>query len=237
LAQAEFEVARAGRNIGLAQRRLTGELGRTRLRPISVKGDFEIKCSKREKPDFERLSESNPLLHELIAKREAVRFGLKSAKAAFFPEVSANASAGKTDSHWPPGRNEWSAGVSLSFPIFEGGSRIAEISGSEAAFNQALADEKSGRDGVILALEEGWKELQDALDEVKVRQKFLEAARERAKITQAQYSTGLTSFDNWTIIEDDLVRTKKSFLDVQANALVAEANWIQARGGMLDESR
>jgi len=66
-----------------------------------------------------------------------------------------------------------------------------------------------------------------------VQGKFFEAARERAKITQAQYSTGLISFDNWTIIEDDLVNAKKSFLDVQADALIAEANWIQAKGGTL----
>ncbi len=62
----------------------------------------------------------------------------------------------------------------------------------------------------------------------------MEAARERAKITQAQYSTGLVSFNNWTIIENDLVRAKKSFLDAQFNALIAEADWIQAKGGTLD---
>ena len=234
LAQAEFEVAQAKRNSSLARRRLTKELGRTQLKPVRVKGNFKIKYPNREKPDFERLSESNPFLQELIAKKEAARFGLKSAKADFFPEVYANASTGRTDSHWPPRKEEWSAGASLSFPIFEGGSRIAEVSKTKAALNQAQADERSGRDGVILTLEETWKELQDAIDEVEVQQKFLEAAQERAKITQAQYSTGLISFDNWTIIEDDLVKAKKSFLDTQANALVAEARWIQAKGGILD---
>ena len=235
LFQAEFEVARAGRNIDLAQMRLTVELGRTQLTPIIAKGDFEIKHSKREKPDLERLSETNPFLHELIAKKEAARLGLKSAKADFFPEIYANTSAGRTDSDWPPRRDEWSAGVSLSFPIFEGGSRIAEVSRNKAAFNQTLANERSGRDGVILTLEETWKELQDRIDEIEVRQKFLEAGMERAKIAQAKYSTGLISFDNWTIIEDDLVKAEKYFLDAQAAALIAEANWIQAKGEMLDD--
>jgi outer membrane protein TolC len=88
-----------------------------------------------------------------------------------------------------------------------------------------------------LTLERTWKELQDVIDKVEVQQKFLEAAEERARITQAQYSTGLISFDNWTIIEDDLVNAKKSFLDVQANASVTEATWIQAKGGTLDYER
>ena len=234
LAQAEFEVAQAKRNSSLARRRLTKELGRMKLAPIRAKGDFEVKYSDRGRLDFERLAESTPFLQELIAKKEAVRFGLKSAKANFFPEVYATTSAGLTDSRWPPHKDEWSVGVSMSLPIFEGGSRIAEVSKTKAALNQAQADERSGRDGVILTLEETWKELQDAIDEVEVQQKFLEAAQERAKITQAQYSTGLISFDNWTIIEDDLVKAKKSFLDTQANALVAEARWIQAKGGILD---
>ncbi len=234
LALAEFEFAQAKRNIDLAQRRLTKELGRAKLLPIRVKGDFEIKHSYQEKPDFERLSEGNPFLLELIAEKEAVRFDLKSAKADFFPKVYTNASVGRSASDWPPDNDVWSAGVSLSLPIFEGGSRIAEVSRTRAAFNQAQADERSGRDSIILTLEETWKELQDAVGKAEVQQKFLEATEERAKITQAQYSTGLISFDNWTIIEDDLVKTKKSFLDAQKDTLVAEANWIQAEGGILD---
>ena len=234
LAQAEFEVAQAKRNIDLAQRKLTKESGREKLVPIRVKGNFKISHDSREKPDIETLSESNPFLKELIAQKEAARFGVKSARADFFPEVYASASAGRSGSDWPPDEDEWSAGVSLSFPLFEGAKRIAEVSGSHAAFSQAQADERSGRDSIILTLEDTWTNSQNAVDNIKVQQKFLEAAGERAKIAHAQYSTGLISFDNWTIIEDDLVRAKKSFLDAQADSLIAEAGWIQAKGGTLD---
>ena len=234
LAQAEFEVAQANRNIDLAQTDLTKELGRTELTPIKVKGTFEIEYSSREKPDFEILAESNPLLGELIAQKEAARIGIGSARADFFPQVYASASAGRSASEWPPEEEEWSVGVSLSFPLFEGGSRIAEVSRARSKLTQAQADERSGQDSVILTLEETWTGFQDAIDKVEVKRKFLEASEERAKITQAQYSTGLISFDNWTIIEDDLVNVKKSFLDTQANALIAEANWTQAKGVTLD---
>ncbi len=234
LAQAGYEVAQGRRDIDLAQRRMTKELGYTKFTPIKVKGDFEVLYFGRERPEFERLADSNPFLLELIVKKEAARFDLKSAKADFFPQVYANASAGKTDAYWPPRNDVWSAGVSLSLPVFEGGSRIAQVSKARAALNQRQADERSGRDSVILTLEEAWKDLQDTIEKKEVQRKFLEAAEERAKITQAQYSTGLISFDNWTIIEDDLVSAKKSHLDAQADALVAEANWVQAKGGTLD---
>ena len=235
LSQAEFEVAQAKRNLILAQRQLSNELGQTELKPVIVKGDFNIKYPDREKPDFERLTESTSLLKELISQTESARLSVKLAKADFIPQISANASTGGSASDWPPDESQWSAGVSLSLPLFEGGSRIAAISKAKSVFEQAQTDQRSGRMDVILTLEETWIQLQNAIDKIKVEQKFLEAVEERAKISHAQYSTGLISFDNWTIIEDNLVRAKKSFLDVQTNALIAEANWIQTKGGTLDE--
>jgi len=234
LAQAELEVILAKRNIDLSQRRLTKELGRMKLTPIRVEGNFESQYFSRRKPDFEGVSESNPLLQELTAQKEAARLNLKSAKAVFFPQIYANVSIGRIASYWPPNQDEWSVGVSLSLPLFEGGRRVAEVSRTKAIFNQAQADERSGRDSIILTLENTWTNFQDAVDTVEVEKNLLNATQERAKITRALYSNGLVSFDNWTIIEDDLVRSKKSLLVAQANALIAEANWIQAKGGTLD---
>ncbi len=235
LAQAEFEVSQAKRNIKLAQRRLNKELGRPKFVPVRVKGVFGIIYSDRKKSDFEDLAERTPFLQDLIAQKEAARFGLKSAKADFFPQIYASTSYGKTASHWPPNQEAWSVGASISLPIFEGAKRWATVSKSRAKLNQTQADERSGRDGVIFTLEETWTELQDAIDKVQMKKKFLKAAEERAKIAQTQYSSGLITFNDWIIIEDNLVSTKKSFLDAQADALIAEANWIQAKGGTLDD--
>lgn len=66
-------------------------------------------------------------------------------------------------------------GISLSLPIFEGGSHIAQVSKARAALNQTQADERSDRDSVILTLEQAWTDLQDAIDEVSVEKKFLQA--------------------------------------------------------------
>jgi TolC family type I secretion outer membrane protein len=234
LAQAELEVTQARRNVALAQRQLIKELGREKFAPIKVAGAFEITEIDRRESDFGYLADNTPFLKELIAKKEAARFGLKSAKADFFPQVYLSGSLGKSASYWPPDGKQWSAGVSLSFPIFEGGSRIAKVSKAKAELNQAQADERSGRDSVLFILEKAWIEFQDAIDKISVQRKYLEATEQRAKIANAQYSTGLISFNDWVIIEDNLVAIKKSFLDFRANMLVAEANWIQAKGGILE---
>jgi outer membrane protein TolC len=233
LAEAQFEVAQAKRNLSVAQRELSKELGRKELRPIRAEGTFRVSELFEEKPDFESLADKTPLLKELIARKEAARLGLKSAKVDFFPEVYVSGSFGETASDWPPRDDEWSTGLTVSIPLFEGGARIARMFKAKSQLNQLQADERSGRDGVILTLEETWQALQDALDNVSVQGKFLEAARERARIASAQYSAGLVSFDDWIIIENNLVAAKKAYLNARASLLTAEAAWILAKGGTL----
>jgi outer membrane protein TolC len=96
-AQAQFEVEQAKRNLSLAQNKLLKTIGLQKLIPVKAEGYFIVIELAREKPDFEYLADSTPFLKELIAKKEAVRLGLKSAKAEFFPQVYANASIGKSD--------------------------------------------------------------------------------------------------------------------------------------------
>jgi len=234
LIQARYDVTQAKRDINLAQRKLTKELGRSETAPIIAKGSFEVAEKVREMPDFASIAESNPSLKQLIAQKNAAVFNLKSAKAEFMPEITANGSAGRSDTSWPPENDNWSIGAAISFPIFEGGKRIADINKAAAQLNKAKADEKSGLDGVIETLQDKWTSLQRALDNVDIQKQFLTANEERAKITEAQYSIGFVSFNDWIIIENNLVDAKNSYLNAQASALLAEADWIQAKGETLE---
>jgi outer membrane protein TolC len=234
LAQAQFEVSQAGRASEVAQRELMKEMGRQQFSLVRVTGGFAVSNAALEKPDFAVLADNNPYLGKLIAQKNAAAYNLKGAAGNFLPQLSGRVSTEKSSAHWPPEDEGWNAGLTLSFPIFEGGLKLAELAQAKALLNQAQANERSTKDGVILTLEQYWAGLQDAIETVEVQRKFLAAAEERARIAEAQYSLGLIQFDNWTIIEDDLVRTKKAFLNAQANALLAEANWILAKGETLE---
>jgi len=232
--QAEFEVAQAERNIALAQRRLSKELGRAEYTPIKIGEDFSLLRIEKEKPDLELLLDKNPSSRLLALQTEIARYGVKSSNSDFLPDVRARGSVGKSGSDWPPDEEGWSASVSLSLPIFEGARRIAAVSRAKSTFRKAIEDERSRRDDLLLNLRESWNDFQDAIERVKVREKFLDAAKARGEIARAQYSTGLISFDNWVIIEDSLVSARQNYLAAQADALIREANWIKAQGGTLD---
>jgi len=234
LAAAQYQISQAKRNVEVAQRSLIKEMGRTKFEPVEAKGDFIVKVEERQKPDFESIVNNNPSLQQIIAQKKSAAYSVKSAYANFSPTLTGQAGADNSGNRWEPKGNQWNLGLTLSMPIFEGGLRFAQVSQARALLNQLRENERSTKDGLVLTLEETWAGLQDALQNVEVQYKNLVATQERSKIAQAQYSIGIISFDNWTIIEDNLVSAKTAFLNAQSDMLLAEANWIQAKGETLE---
>ena len=235
LAQAEFEVSQAKRGLVLAQTTLASALGRNSHNPIRVRGAFKVTELLTKKPDLALLAKNNPLFQQLDSRSKAARFDLDAARNAFSPELYLGSSIGKgsVDS-LPLKAVDWSAGLTLSVPIYEGGSGRARVSRAMAVLSQQNAQEKSGYLQLFNYLEESWKSYQDARQMVVVKKKFLDAAMERSTIANAQYSNGLVTFNDWVIIENNLVSAKKEFLNAGADMLIAEAQWIQSKGGGFD---
>lgn len=234
-AQSSFEIEQAKRSLRVAQRRLLKELGRKNFEPIRVEEDFKFQITSEDASSIDTIPSMHPTFHRLETTIKAQEAEVASKYASFSPKISATADYGVLASRWPPNKEEWTAGVNLSLPIFEGGKRFAEISQAKAKLDKAEAEKEKGENEIILDIEETTAKWIDAANWVDVQRKFLEADTERAKIAQAQYSAGLISFEDWNIIEDNLVLAKKTFLDAKQNAAVAEANWLRAQGkGLAD---
>ncbi|MBF0532065.1 MAG: TolC family protein [Candidatus Omnitrophica bacterium] len=243
LASAEFEINQAKRDVVLAQRQLNKEMGWPEFAALSVSGDFSVKdtgINKNEQtaasapPDFAAIASRHPTVLQAAAQENAAAFSVASARGSFFPKLTGQAGADRAGHQWAPKDDSWDAGLTVSMPIFDGGQRTGQLAQAKAVLNKAAADSRSARDGIVVALVNNWNSLQDNLELVTVREKALTAAQERAKIAEAEYSAGFITYDNWSIIEDTLVGAKKTYLDAQANALLAEANWIQAKGETLE---
>jgi outer membrane protein TolC len=235
LAQAEFEVAQAKRGLVFAQTALASALGRDTHSALRVQGAFKAGDLSTEKPDLALLVKRNPQFQQLNARTKAARYDFDATKSTFSPQLYLTSSVGRSSpDRWPVDAVDWNAGLSLSIPIYEGGSGGARVARARAVVDQQSAQEKSGFLQLLDALELSWKSFQDARQAVVVRKKFLDAAVERATIASAQYSNGLISFNDWVVIEDKLVSTKKEYLNAGADMLIAEAQWIQSKGGGLD---
>lgn len=234
LSEAQYELNSAKRGLETARRVLNQALGRKEFLSLSVKGDLNAVKTEEIRPDFEKLTRQNPSVLKIIAQKNAAAFDVKSSRGEFWPSVSINGDIGKTGHQWPPSGHENSAGLSVTWPFFNGGANTAQLAKSQSVYRQLDEELLSSRNNVLVNLETAWNALSDAAEKVNVQKGFLAAVEEREKIAQAQYTIGLMTFDNWTIIEDDLVSTRKTFLEVRANAMLAEANWVNAKGETLE---
>ena len=233
-AEARLGTVQAQRALTVNRQRMLQAMGSSEYLVFRVEGDFSVATRLSDQPDFETIISAHPTLRQQIFQKRAAEFQVKSTKAEFWPQVTGRANAGRGDEEWPPAPDEWGAGINVSLPLFEGGSRHALLNEARALLKQVQANEQDVRDTLRADLEEAWATMQNAVDAVAVQQKMLAASEERSRIAESQYTSGFITYDNWAIIENNLVTAKRLFLDVKAVAMRAEAQWIKAKGETLE---
>ena len=237
LAQAEYELQPAERDISIARISLLKIMGMPQYTQIRVDAEFFGIEHDRVKPDIAGLVQTHPLLLRMKKQRESAEYAEKSKIASFLPVINAVGSADNTGSRYTSGKSRIlniSGGIEITMPLSTGGNNYYNLEKAKSQQRKLKADEVSARQQVILDLEQKWNEWQNSIDRVVVQRKFLQAAEERARIAEAEYSIGLLLFDNWIIIEDQLAQMKKSYLEARAGELTAEAQWLQAKGETLN---
>ncbi|MGH6953523.1 MAG: TolC family protein, partial [Alphaproteobacteria bacterium] len=154
------------------------------------------------------------------------------AASTFYPTLDAVGSVSRRDSSFPPNDDSWSAGLRLSFPIFTGGRDWFAVRGAEAEERRAKWNAAGVEEQAALDLERTFVAHEDSSEAVDVQKQFLEAATTRAEIARAQYTNGLLSFEDWDLIENDLIQTRTAVLSSERDAALAKARWDFARGAV-----
>ncbi len=233
-AQAKADVASAEREIDTARRTLSSLIGSDTSDAFTVTGVITLTEKYETNPPVENLAAKHPSVRRMSLQKEAARNDATASKLDFSPQLYGFANASKTGDSLPAKSTNWSVGLEVSAPLFEGGRTYYSMTKAQSAYRQAEADERSAQASALTAIEKSWNALKDSIENVAVQKEYLDAALERSKIGEAQYSIGLLSFDNWTILETNLVNAKKSYLNASAQALSSEAVWIQSIGGSLE---
>ena len=229
--QSVFEVDQAKRALSIAQRQLSQLLGRTKLDPVEVAGDFDIPDLPADLPDYGKLTLSTPAHLQSLAQLHLSESQYVSARGTFFPTLSANASLSREGDNFDRLYNSgWSAGLSLSFPLFTGGRDFFDLKSAEESKYGAEDSLKSTDLKTAASLESAYAAFQNAVKNTKVQESFLQAAQTREEIGKAEYLNGLLNFQNWDQLETNLTSQQKSELSSYLNAKTAEANWELTQG-------
>ncbi len=229
LDQAHYEFLQAQNNRQEAQTILSRILGIDELIEINANEKLILE-ELNSKPDFVFLVKQTPEYEQFKAQQEASTASLTLARSGFFPTLSLSASTGQIGDRWFPQTQQWTVGVGVSLPLFNGGKDYYAWQGAAQDWVETSAQKENGERALLTQLKQSYDGYWEATEKYKVDQRFREAALKRAEIGRSKYNNGLMNFENWDIIENDLIVREKSVLASEKDRIVAEASWQRSQG-------
>jgi outer membrane protein TolC len=229
LDQAYFSLDQAIRTRDLSGVQLGVYIGQNLAAPVLAEGELQTDVLPVT-PDFNKLALLTPSYFQHKAQVDAAAAGITIADSGWYPTITANASANRSDSQFPLKGEGWSAGFSVSYPLFQGGATYFNVKAADASLRQALDNLRSGTNDAALTLAQMFKGMVDAEDNVRIQKELLDATALRYKISQADYKNGLMSFQDFNTITESYVGQLQSLLSAQLSAVISEASWEEARG-------
>lgn len=182
-------------------------------------------------PDFASIVLSTPEYQQAIEQAKSLEQARRIAAASFYPSLDLTSSLSKRGSAFFPSDGEVKTlGISLSIPLFTGGKDIA---GYRAAVATAAAAQFT-RDNTLREIrrkiEVAWAAYLESVAKLRADESFRKAALVRSEVGRTKYNNGLLSFDDWDVIENDLINRQKTVLQTRRDRASAEGAWEQVQG-------
>jgi outer membrane protein TolC len=232
LNQAKYDDLQARNAEKVAQAQLARVLGEDEWTRVTVQGQVPIQpVNMNESPDFRSIALSTPDFEQAKAQEESAESAITIARSQFFPTVTVTGTAGKQGTtFFPDTTNRWTVSVNLSIPIFNGGKDYFSTKSAISSWVGSLKSRENGSRQVLAKLESAYASYTESVLKYQVDESFQKAANVRAEIARTKYNNGLLSFEDWDIIENDLISRQKVFLQSKRDRVTFEAAWEQAQG-------
>jgi len=229
LAQARYDNLQAQQALASAQAQLDRVLGRGETGGLEVRGDIPL-FEPGKAPDFRQLAREVPDYQQAAGQQKSAEAGVTLARSGLYPSLNLSGSVGRTGDNWNPDGTYRSVGLNLNVPLYSGGKDYYATKSAVSNLEAAASNTDSAEHQLVVRLKQTHAGYVESVEKLKVDQAFLDAAMTRADIARTKYNNGLMTFENWDIIENDLIQRQKSFLQSQRDRVVAEAAWEQAQG-------
>jgi outer membrane protein TolC len=236
--QARLSIVSAERDLRAAQRELGQRLGREDYENFAASGTFGAAAPPARPEDLRSLLALRPevLIAQASVRQAAV--SVSRAESSLWPSLTGDYSrtvAGRRE--FPSTNYGWSAGLTLSYPLF-GAGPTSTWYGTKAAKRALDASEsqlESARVSGLTDLESAWASYADAVDQVQVHESLLAADRQRNDEADIEYRSGLLIYANWEQIASLRISEESQRISALRNAMDAETSWNRALGRALGE--
>ena len=242
-ADAQYLVARintlqAMRSLRSATKQLDQYMGLDEFSNVIVTGTLVAQNPPNFPGRMTDFLESVPSVAVQEAAVATAKASLASAESTLYPNFSVSYSRTREGgSEFPSSEYLWSAGATLSYPIFGGGPASTffnVMSGKQTVANQESAL-RASREAALASLESAWASYANAVDQAVGEQAVLESYRQRNDEGAVRYAAGLVTFDNWQVIVTQWVGAEQTAINDWQQAVSAQAAWEQALGKALGE--
>jgi outer membrane protein len=232
-AQARYDDLQARNELGSAQENLGRILGITNYSGLQITNirTVQSKLNKINENQFVDLALKSPEYQLSQLQEKSADADLDLAHAGFYPSLDFTGAYTKTDSIFFPELNErWNLGLTLSIPLFDGGRDFAGVKSAAAKFSAAQKVAQSSFKQLKIRMRNAYDDYVEATEKANVDGIFKNAAEVRAEIARSKYNNGLMTFDDWDVVESDLISRQKASLTSQRDRVISEANWEQIQG-------
>ncbi len=203
LSEVEQEIVEARSNLELAREGFRSLLGLERGIEIGLAGSYDEAFINLEDEVLKMAEENqlidledNPQLEALAYQREASEASLEMTEAERFPTIAMVGNYSWEDEDIGFEDSSWSIGVNVSFDIFDGGQRRAEIEQAEAEMRQLEYNRQEAEDGLYIEANRALNAFYDAISQEELTAQMQEQAEEQLRLAELRYSEGVgTSTD------------------------------------------
>jgi outer membrane protein TolC len=180
---------------------------------------------------------SRPDLREADLGVEHATIGQRMARAEFLPKVNVFSSWEEDNQTFlTRGGNNWTAGVSLNFNVFDGGSNRARLAAAHYRQSQAQAQAEQMAAAVKLQVREAYLNLTTAQQRVEVLRQAQSEAEESLRIIQNRYEASLATITDLLQVETAHTRAQKNYLNALFDYRLSYAALELATGELAPDS-
>lgn len=233
---AEYDLITAQNSFDLAADNLKRLLGLSTSEELTVVDNVPQDQTELPKVDFDQIAQRHPDVLNAQYTENISLHNVKITRADFLPSLDLSGSYGYSDSRFFPERDSWSVGLTLSIPLFDGMRTYSSYRSSSATYEGNRLSARNTILKVSTDIKKAYYEYLQAQRKEKIDRNFDRAAIMRAEVARNKYKNGFINFEEWDIVETDLINRQKENLSSERNRILKQSQWEQAQGiGVLHE--
>jgi len=173
---------------------------------------------------------ARPALKAALLRTAAARREVNAARSTFGPKILAEAGYDWRGPDFFPEDEEWSAGVSLNWPLFTGFSRKHKLSRTKAELSKEEAEVQRLALEVQAEVWSSYSKLQETYEAIQTSEALVQEAQESLRLARERYQAGSGPLNDLLDTQTALDKAEASRLEARWDYLLARASFQRAIG-------